>query len=73
MESVPSPTPHFRIGDRVQLISPLTGVAVHAVGTVVSQFLGGSLYDVQFDRYPGARVIDGSKLALAPREPSQRR
>jgi hypothetical protein len=73
MESSPSPTPHFRIGDRVQLISPLASIAAGAMGTVMSQFLGGFLYDVWFDGHPGAHVVDGKKLALALRGPSRRR
>lgn len=73
MESARSHATHFRIGDRVQLISPLASIAAGAVGTVVSQFLGGFLYDVQFDGHPGAHVVDGKKLALVPRCSTRRR
>ena len=73
MEPPPSPPPQFRVGDRVQLIGPLAGVRPGTLGTVVGRFLGGPLCDVQFDGQPGARVVDGRKLALAPHGPSRQR
>ena len=63
----------FRIGDRVRLRNALDRIPPGTLGTVVICFTRSSLYDVQFDRYPGARVVDGSSLALALPEPTQRR
>ena len=73
MESPPSRVPHFRIGDRVQLMYPLPDVAMNAIGTVASQFLDTPLYNVQFDGQSVLRVVDGRKLALVPRAPARRR
>ena len=66
------PPPDFRIGDRVKLISPLLSIAAGTIGTVVNRFGSGLLYDVQFDGLPIAHVVDGRKLTLVLREPSQR-
>ena len=62
----------FRIGDRVQLLYALDSIPAGTIGTVVICFTLSSLYDVQFDGYPSARVVDGSSLALALPQPCQR-
>ena len=72
MESPPSPTPVYRIGDRVRLIALLPDVAMDSIGTIVSQFLGGSLYDVRFDGQSALRVVGAEKLVALPRESSRR-
>ena len=61
----------FRIGDRVQLRSALDSIPAGSIGTVVGCFTRNSLYDVQFEGQPTPRVVDGSRLALVPPEPSQ--
>ena len=55
----------FRIGDRVRLLNALDSIPPDTRGTVVICFTLSSLCDVLFDGYPGARVVDGSSLALA--------
>jgi hypothetical protein len=64
--------PVFQIGDRVRLISLLDMIPIGTVGTVVGQFIGNSLYDVQFDGQPRTRVVDASSLAPMPPELPQR-
>jgi hypothetical protein len=65
-----SSTPLFRVGDRVQLIFPQAGIVVGTTGTIVTRFLGSTLYDVQFDGYPTLQVVEGWKLAPVPLESS---
>ena len=62
----------FQVGDRVRLLSPIDLIPPGTIGTVVRCFLLSTLYDVQFDGYPSARVVDGSSLALALPQPCQR-
>jgi hypothetical protein len=66
-----SRAPQLRAGDRVQLIVAQPGIAVGAIGTVVSRFVSSFSYDVQFDGHSIPRVIDGRYLAPAPAEPAQ--
>lgn len=73
MGILPSPVPCFRIGDRVQLGTPIAGIAAGAIGTVVNRFSGVPLYDVQFDGQTVLRVVEERKLVLARKATSRRR
>jgi hypothetical protein len=53
----------FREGDRVQLIRRFGVVAVGTYGTILTRFLGSSLYDVRFDGYKAPCIILESYLA----------
>jgi hypothetical protein len=55
----------FGEGDRVQLISPIPGLAAGAVGTVVLQLLRAMICVVRFDEQTEVRLVDGTKLAPA--------
>ena len=59
----------FHVGDCVRLVFPIDLIPPGTIGTVVRCFVLSSLYDVQFDRYPSARVVDGSRLALVLPKP----
>jgi hypothetical protein len=60
----------LREGDRIQLIRPITGVAVGTEGTILHAFAFDSFYDVCFDGYPAPRLVTKRELAPAPPEAS---
>jgi hypothetical protein len=55
----------LREGDRVQLIHPISGVAVGTEGTILYGFAFDSFYDVCFDGYSMPRLVSGRKLTRA--------
>ena len=59
----------FHVGDRVRLVFPIDLIPPGTLGTVVRCFVLSSRYDVQFDGYPRARVVDGRSLALVLPKP----
>jgi len=61
-------THRFRNGERVKTRQPILDIPSGAVGTVVMVYDSGpAIYLVQFDDYPGPRLVWGS--ALAPTMP----
>jgi hypothetical protein len=60
------PVHRFREGDRVQLIRPFGTVAVGTYGTILTRFLGSSLYDVRFDGHEAPCIIQENYLAPVP-------
>ena len=64
----PLSMPRFRVGNRVQLMIPMDNIQPLTMGTIVSWFVGSSLYNVRFDGQTIVRVVDGSKLALVQHE-----
>jgi len=60
----------LREGDRIQLIRPITGIAVGTEGTILHGFAFDSFYDVCFDGYGMPRLVSKRDLAPAPPEAS---
>jgi hypothetical protein len=56
----------LREGDRIQLIRPITGVAVGTEGTILHSFAFDSFYDVCFDGYGMPRLVSQRDLTAAP-------
>ena len=63
------PVHRFREGERVQLIQPFDAVAAGTYGTILTWFMGSSLYDVRFDGYTAPRIILDRYLAPVPPAP----
>lgn len=55
----------LREGDRIQLIRPITGVAVGTEGTILRGFAFDSFYDVCFDGYGMPRLVSKRDLTRA--------
>ncbi len=55
----------LKIGDRVQLIRPIAGVAVGTRGTILRRFTFDPLCDVCFDGYAAPRFVTMRDLAPA--------
>jgi hypothetical protein len=49
--------PQLKIGDVVQLIRPIAGVAAGTRGIILGQFTFDPLYDVRFDGYAVPRLV----------------
>jgi hypothetical protein len=56
----------LREGDRIQLIRPITGVAIGTEGTILHGFAFDSLYDVCFDGCATPRLVNKRNLAPVP-------
>jgi hypothetical protein len=53
----------------VQLIRPFGNIAVGTYGTILTRFLGSSLYDVRFDGHKAPCIIQENYLAPVPPDP----
>ena len=61
---VPSQVLH--VGDRVQTIQPLAGLAIGSIGTIRQVFPAGEFYDVRFDDKLLPRLVHCNALASVP-------
>ena len=54
----------LREGDRIQLIRPITAVAVGTEGTILHEFAFDSFCDVYFDGYPTPRLVTTDRKSV---------
>ena len=55
----------FVVGDRVCTTPEMKEMPLGSVGTIVTVFIVGDLYDVHFERYAEPRVVHQSEITLA--------
>jgi hypothetical protein len=59
---------HFQVGDRVRTIHKYGNFPKGSSGTIVRVFAAADCSDVQFDTYPGHRLVAHSDLQVIERE-----
>ena len=52
----------LKVGDRIELIQPISGVAVGTQGTVLRRFTFDPFYDICFDGYAEPRLVNKREL-----------
>jgi hypothetical protein len=58
-------TPELHIGDRIQLVHPIIGVAAGTRGCVLRCYTFDPLYDICFDGYAAPRLVNKRDVTAA--------
>ena len=59
---------HFQVGDRVRTIHKYGNLLKGSSGTIARVFAAAECSDVQFDSYPGHRLVAHSDLEVIERK-----